>query len=509
MQIPLTVADFLDRAEGGFGDTTAIVDEPVAPGRPVPTTTYRGLAARVRAWQAGLDALRIGRGERIAVLSQNSARLLELLYAVPASGRILVPVNFRLRPEEIDHVVGDCGASVLLVDPEVQQAVGNLAGPKCFVLGEQTEAEVMRFDTEPRRWVAEDENTTATINYTSGTSARPKGVELTHRNIWLNAMTFGLHGRIWEGDVYLHTLPLFHCNGWGIPYVLAGVGATQVVVRRIDGAEILRRVRDHGVTMACGAPAVWNLVLDAARRWDGEIPGRGRMRIVSAGAPPSTRTIARVEEELGWQFLHVYGLTETTMLTFNRVRDDGRPPVRRAASLARAGVPALGVRIRISPDGEVLARSNMALKGYWGDERASAAALAGGWFHSGDGGVLDADGQLVLVDRKKDVIITGGESVAGSEVEDCLLGHPSVAEAVVIGVPDEKWGETVKALVVLAEGGSAGEAELIAHCKAQLAGYKAPTSVEFRESIPRSATGKVAKGELRAPYWAGHDRQIN
>jgi len=509
--VPLTVDDFLHRAETVFADTVAVVDEPNQPAVPVPRTTYRELARRVRAWQAGLDALGVRPGERVAVVSQNSARLLELLYAVPASGRIAVPVNFRLRADEVRYAVEHSGASVLLVDPELDEPLRDVRAPHRIVLGPESEALAMRFDVAPRPWRTPDENATATINYTSGTTARPKGVQLTHRNLWMNAVTFGLHLRAWERDVVMHTMPLFHCNGWGIPYLAAGVGATQVVLRKVDGPEILRRVAEHGVTLMGGAPAVWNTVLDAARDWDGEIPGRGRVRIIGAGAPPPARTIQRVAEELGWEFLQIYGLTETApLLTFNRSRpaDDALPAVERAAKLSRAGAPALGVRLATTGSGEVLARANVVLAGYWNNLQASAEAVEGGWFHTGDGGRLDGEGHLTISDRRKDVIITGAENVSSIEVEDVIFSHPAVAEVAVIGVPDEKWGETVKALVVLADGACATEAEIIAHCKQRMAGYKAPTSVDFRVAIPRTATGKVQKFALRAPYWEGRERQV-
>lgn len=509
MRVPMVIADFLYRAERGFAAAPAVIDEPAQPAPPVPDTSYGELGRRVRAWQAGLDRLGVGEGERVAVVSPNSARMLELLFAVPASGRILVPVNYRLGPDEVDYILTQSGASVLITDPDLDVPATGVAHR--FVLGDQTESELMRFDTEPRPWSAPDEDATATINYTSGTTARPKGVQLTHRNIWVNGLTFGLHTRVWERDVYLHTLPMFHCNGWGMPFVLAGVGARQVVLRKVDGTEILRRIERHGVTLMCGAPAVWNAVLDAARHWEGEIPGRGRVRVVCAGAPPPSATIQRVDEELGWEFTQIYGLTETApLLTFNRQNpaDDDLPAAERAHRLSRAGLPALGVGLRVSPDGEVLARSNVVLDGYWDKPEETAAVLDGGWFHTGDGGFLAGDGNLTISDRKKDVIITGGENVSSIEVEDCIFGHPAVEEVAVIGVPDPKWGETVKALVVPADGAEVTEKEIIQHCKERLAGFKAPTSVEFRDSIPRTATGKVQKYKLRRPYWAGRDRTV-
>jgi fatty-acyl-CoA synthase len=289
------------------------------------------------------------------------------------------------------------------------------------------------------------------------------------------------------------------------------MGGTQVVIRKVDGAEILRRVERHGVTLLCGAPAVVAAILDAATTWDGPIPGHGRTRMVVAGAPPPTRVIERMETELGWEFIQIYGLTETApLLTMNRRRAewDDLPPADRAARLVRAGTPTLGVSLAVSDGGEVLARSNVVLDGYWEQPDATAEALEGGWFHTGDGGSLD-DGYLAISDRKKDVIISGGENVSSIEVEDVLHSHAAVAEVAVIGVPDERWGETVKALVVLADGASADERELIDHCRGRLTHYKCPTSVELRDTLPRTATGKLQKFKLRAPYWEGRDRQVN
>ena len=388
-----------------------------------------------------------------------------------------------------------------------------LADVKCarrLVLGAETDALLYR-DQAPLAWTP-DEGATATINYTSGTTARPKGVQLTHRNLWLNATTFALHAGVNDRDVYLHTLPMFHCNGWGMPFALAGLGAAQHVLRKIDGAEILRRVERHGITLMCAAPAVCNAVLAAAASWPGPPPGRGRVRVICAGAPPPTRTIERIEAELGWEFMQIYGLTETSpLLTINRRRAEWDPldPRERAEKLGRAGAPALGVELRVDEHGEVLARSNVVLAGYWREPEASAAALADDWFHTGDGGHLDDEGYLVISDRKKDVIISGGENISSIEVEDVLCSHPAVAEVAVIGVPDDRWGETVKALVVLAPGQQASEAELIAHCRERLAHYKCPTSVELRDELARTATGKLQKFKLRGPYWQGRAKAVN
>ncbi len=512
MRVPLTTRDFLDRAELVYGDRVGVVDEPAQPAPSLGELTYREVARRGRAFQAGLDALGVGPGERVAVVSHNSARLLEMLLAVPSSGRVLVPVNFRLSPDEVAYIVGHSGARVLLVDPELETSLKGVGGAEHrFGTGEEYE-QLLRFDAEPRPWTDPDEDATATINYTSGTTARPKGVQMTHRNIWVNAVTFGMHMQVSDRDVYLHTLPMFHCNGWGMPYATAGLGARQVVLRRVDGEEILRRVERHGVTLMCGAPLVWNMVLDAAARWDGEVPGRDRVRIVVAGAPPPSRTVARVEAELGWEFNQIYGLTETApLLTVNRPRAefDALAPDERAQRLSRAGVPSLGTRLTTDDEGEVLARSNTVLAGYWDNPEASAEALADGWFHTGDGGAIDGGGYLTISDRRKDVIITGGENVSSIEVEDAVFSHPAVAEVAVIGIPDERWGELVTALVVPASGERVTAEEIVAHCRGRIAGYKIPKRVEFRDAIPRTATGKTQKFKLREPYWAASERKVN
>jgi acyl-CoA synthetase (AMP-forming)/AMP-acid ligase II len=507
---PLTVRDFLDRAETVYPDRVAVVDEPDQPAPSLGSLTYRELATLARAQAAQLDHLGVPVGGRVAVISQNSARLLTSFFGVSGWGRILVPVNFRLSLAEIEYIVGHSGADVVYADPELKDKLDALDVPHKFVLGEDDH--LFLRDTEPRAWAEPDEGATATINYTSGTTARPKGVQLTHRNLWLNATVFALHAGVNDRDVYLHTLPMFHANGWGMPYGVTGLGGQHVVLRKVDGAEILRRIEKYGVTLMCAAPAVVSAALEAAADWDGEIPGRDRVRIVVAGAPPPTRTIERVMEELGWEFNQIYGLTETSpIVTVNRKRAewDDLPAQERAAKLIRAGVPALGVTLRISPDGEVLARSNVVLSGYWSQPEETERTQGDGWMHTGDGGHIDEEGYLVISDRKKDVIITGGENVSSVEVEDVVFGHPEVAEVAVIGVPHPKWGETILALVVRTPGSRLTESELIAYCKSKAASYKAPTSVEFRDELARTATGKLQKFKLREPYWAGRDRQVN
>lgn len=514
MEVPLTVTDFLERAETVFPDREAVVDEPDPPGGGLGRFTYATLAARARSLAVALDELGLDAGERVAIMSPNAARFLVSLYGVPAFGRVLVPINFRLNRDEVGYIIEHSGASALLVDPEYADLVAEIPVKHRFVLGTDSDAELFERTGTPRL-TSEDEHATATINYTSGTTARPKGVQMTHRNLWLNAVTFGWHMGITDRDRYLHTLPMFHCNGWGLPFALTGMGARHVVIRKIDGEDILGRVERDEISFLAGAPAVVAATLDAAtaRRERGEaIPGAGHTRIVVAGAPPPSKVIERVEAELGWEFCQIYGLTETSpLLTVNRapLEYDVLDDTERARRLSRAGVPAIGVRMRVDDEGELLARSNHVFEGYWEQPEESAQALVDGWFHTGDGGDLD-DAYIVISDRKKDVIISGGENVSSIEVEDCLFQHPGVAEAAVIGVPDEKWGETVKALIVRRPGHNAlTETELIDFCRGRMSHYKCPTSIEWRDELARTATGKLQKFKLRQPYWEGRDRQVS
>ena len=323
MIVEFNVRDFLDRAESAYPERIGLFDEPDQPAEAWAPLTFAEMAARARAQASGLDRLGIGPGERVAVVSHNASRLLTSFFGVCGWGRILVPVNFRLAPAEVEYIVSHSGASVLLVDPEIDEALAGIDVKHRFVLGAGSDPVLFPTDGEPPEEWAADEGATATINYTSGTTARPKGVQLTHRNCWVNASLFGWHMGLSDRDVYLHTLPMFHANGWGMPWATTAMGCPQVVLRKVDGTEILRRIERHGVSLLCAAPAVVNAVLDAAPDWDGPIPGAGRTRIVVAGAPPPSRTIERVQSELGWEFNQIYGLTETSpLLTVNRHRSE-------------------------------------------------------------------------------------------------------------------------------------------------------------------------------------------
>jgi acyl-CoA synthetase (AMP-forming)/AMP-acid ligase II len=515
MRVPLNVWDYLERAAYVHGQRVAVVDEPNVVGS-LGTITYAQLEARARGMALALDRMGVGDGERIAIVSPNAARILIAFFGVSGFNRIVVPANFRLTAEETRYIVDHSGATVLLVDPELDQALASVNAKHRIVMDGVHDAELFA-EAPPGRMPRRreiDENETASINYTSGTTARPKGAQMTHRNIWINAAIFGWHTGVSEREVYLHTLAMFHCNGWGMVYAVTGMAGRHIVLRKVDGEEILKRIETEGVSLLCGAPAVVAAILGAAekRRAAGRaVPGRGSVRMVVAGAPPPSKVVARMQDELGWEFIQIYGLTETSpLLTINRAGPelDGMANDEKARLLARTGPPALGVQIRVEEHGEVLARTNHVFEGYWEQPAETAKAIVDGWFHTGDGGHMDGP-YLVISDRKKDVIITGGENVSSIEVEDCLFQNPCVAEAAVIGIPDEKWGETIKALVVLKPGTTATEKELIDFCRARMAHFKCPTSVEIRSELTRTATGKLQKFKLREPYWKGHERRVN
>ncbi len=494
----MNILDFLDRAETAFGDRIGIVDEPDQPASSWGELTWSEVAVRVRAMAAGLDALGVGFGERVAIVSQNSARLLTALFAVSGYGRVVVPINFRLNADEIRYIVDHSGASMLLIDPELDEALADVDVPLRFVMGEESDRVLMRYDREPIPWGA-SEDAIASINYTSGTTARPKGVQLTHRNLYMNAMTFGWHAGVNDRDVYLWPVPMFHCNGWGMVYAITGMGGRHVILRRVDGHEILRRVEEHGVTFMGGAPAVVNLILSAAANHPGGSWRPGRVRMVVGGAPPPTSTIERVETELGWEFMQVYGLTETSpLLTINRRRAewDELTPTERARMLGRAGAPALGVKVRVDEEGEVLARGNVVFGGYWLQPEATAEAIDG-WLvphrrrrKDGRSGLPDdlrpQEGRdhhrrrERVVDRGRGRALSASRRRRSSSVRD----------------PRHQVGRDGEGARGAEARDGRDEAELIAHCRALLAHYKCPTSIDFGDGL---ADGDGQGPEVQAP----------
>jgi len=525
MEVPLLVTDFLRRAADLYARKTAVVDGPRR-------FTYGELRERSHRMAHGLRALGLARGDRVCILSPNSHYFLESFYGTAMAGVILVPLNYRLVAADHEYILNHAGVKAVLVDGDYTELIDGLR-PKLPTVEHWIVAR--RDAPAPSGWLDWDEwigaqsadplpptdvgeNDVVSINYTSGTTARPKGVMLTHRNCYLNAYNLIAHLGVRHDDVELWTLPMFHCNGWGGVYATTGVGGTHVVLRAVDGAEIYRLIEREKVTFACMAPAVLRTILDYPDRAKHTITTRPRFTV--AGAPPPAAFIERLEKELGWHFIEIYGLTETAPL-LTACQPDFETPASDWTRRARAGVAGIGVELKVADSdgnpvpkddetvGEVAARSNVIFKGYYEQPDQTAAAIRDGWFYTGDLGVWDETGSIHIVDRKKDVIISGGENISSPEIEDALYQHPAVLECAVIGVPHEKWGETPKALVVLRPGRTADERELLAFCRDRLAHFKCPSSVDFVDALPRTATGKLQKFKLREKYWTDAKRRVN
>jgi fatty-acyl-CoA synthase len=471
--------------------------------------TWSEFRERVRRLAAALQEAGIEKGDRVAFLAPNVPELLEAHYGVPASGAVLAAINTRLTTSEVEEILRSSRARFLVVHPSLLGTVEPLSGlvERTLVIGEEYDAFLDGAgDREPEDRLA-DEDDTISVNYTSGTTGRPKGVMYTHRGAYLNALAEIHHAGLHSRSRYLWTLPMFHCNGWCYTWAVTGAAGVHVCLDRVDPGLIWRLLRDQGVTHLCGAPTVLLMLAHAEQAT--RLPAA--VRVVTAAAPPSPTVIARMEE-LGFEIEHVYGLTETygpiSICAWNP-EWDGAEGSERARLRARQGVAMLGADpVRVVDEqlqdvprdgetmGEVVMRGNNVMKGYLDDEEATATAFRGGWFHSGDLAVMHPDGYVELRDRAKDIIISGGENVSSIEVERVLVRHPAVLEAAVVAMPDERWGERPKAYVALQPGAQLSEAELIAFAREHLAGFKAPSAVEFCE-LPKTSTGKVRKVELR------------
>jgi fatty-acyl-CoA synthase len=525
VEVPLLVDDFLRRAASVYADKVAVVDGDLR-------LSYRELKARVDQLSHALRDMDLEPGDRVCILSPNSHFFLESFYATAQTGIILVPLNYRLVAADHEYILNHAGVRAVLVDWEYTAVIDeirpNLRDVEHWIVAKDegptpdgwTDWNELIADypaTAPPE-VPRNENDVVSINYTSGTTARPKGVMLTHRNCYLNALHMTIHLRLGHEDVELWTLPMFHCNGWGGVYALTGVAGTHVILRSIDAERIHELIAAEKVTFACMAPAVLRTILDYPDRAKHDISTTPRFTV--AGAPPPAAFIERLEKDLGWSFIEIYGLTETTpILTVSH--PDHNTEAGDWTRRASAGVPSIGVRMAVLDEhdrpvpkdgtthGEICARSNVVFKGYYQQPDQTDAAIRDGWFHTGDLGVWDEHETIFIVDRKKDVIISGGENISSPEIEDALFRNPDVLECAVIGVPHEKWGETPKALVVLRDGAKISEADLIAFCREHLAHFKCPTSVDFVDELPRTATGKLQKFKLRERFWAGAAKRVN
>jgi fatty-acyl-CoA synthase len=525
----LTPLSFLGRSAEVFADKTAIVygDRRVS---------YRELGALASRLARALQASGVQPGDRVAYLLPNIPEMLVAHFAVPLAGAVLVAINTRLSAEEVRYICDHSGARLLVVDAALHPTVAPIADQLATVCEivtvtdplapAESQVESTGYDEllargsdVPLPWSVADERSPISINYTSGTTGRPKGVRYVHRGAYLNALGEVFHSRHTPDSVYLWTLPMFHCNGWCTTWGVTAAGGTHVCLRAVDATEIWRLIRIEGVTHLNGAPTVLTAIATSpdARSLDRPLV------VTTAGAPPSPTVIKRMES-LGAAVVHVYGLTETygpytvcEALSSWDALDESE----RARLLARQGVGMVQAeRVRVVDEamrdvpadaatmGEIVMRGNNVMAGYHDDPDATATAFAGGWFHSGDLGVMHPDGYVELRDRAKDVIVSGGENISTVEVERAIDSHPDVLEVAVVGVPDDRWGERPKAFVVLAPGGSVSPAELIEHVRTQIARYKAPDVVELVTELPKTSTGKIRKFELREREWSGRESRI-
>ena len=526
----LTPLRFLERSAEVYPDKVAIVHGDRR-------TTYRDFAGEATRLARALQASGIEAGDRVAYLCPNIPELLIAHFAVPLAGAVLVAINTRLAGEEVRYICDHSGAKLLVVDSELRSIVAPVQDELETVReivtitdtaleGEVAEAPdgprypdlLERGSDEPLAWTVEDELAAITINYTSGTTGKPKGVTYTHRGAYLNSLGEVLHSEHRSDSVYLWTLPMFHCNGWCTAWGVTAIGGRHVCLRAVRGDRIWELLEQEKVTHLNGAPTVLTIMAGAEEAHRLERP----LVVTTAGAPPSPTTIARCER-LNARVVHVYGLTETygpySVCQWQEGWED-LDVEERAALLSRQGLGMIQAeRLRVVDEemndvpadgetmGEIVMRGNNVMKGYFEDEEATAEAFRGGWFHSGDLGVMQPDGYVQLRDRAKDVVVSGGENISTVEIEQALLTHEAVLDAAVIGVPDEKWGERPKAFVVLRPGGQAGEQELIDHVRSLIARYKAPKAVEFLDELPKTSTGKVPKFELRERERAALDAQ--
>ncbi|MFQ5418552.1 MAG: AMP-binding protein [Myxococcota bacterium] len=529
---PLTPLVFLERTVRVFPDKTAVRYGDAG-------WSYREFADEVGRFAGALARAGVSHGDRVALLAPNVPTLLAAHFSVPLLGASLVAINTRLNASEVGYILNHSGAKVVLCDPELAPSVAaapdglaakpllvNLEDPVACVTGTPLDgptfdAFVDGADVLPVTGGIDDERRMLSINYTSGTTGRPKGVLYTHRGAALNALGEIVAHQLERDSVFLWTLPLFHCNGWCFPWAVTAVAGTHVMLRRVEPACILDRITAEGVTHFNGAPTVLLMLAEApeARGVRFDPP----LRVATGGSPPSPTLLARMEE-LGVCVTHLYGLTETYGPHVYCQLQPGWEDLDvagRAAVLARQGVPyhtATHLRVvdgamrDVPPDGEtmgeVVMRGNNVMTGYFEDPEATAAAFEGGWFHSGDLGVVHPDGYIELRDRKKDIIISGGENISTIEVEHTVVEHEAVLECAVVSIPDEKWGEIPKAFVSLKPGARVSEADLIAFCRERLAHFKCPKAVEFTE-LPKTSTGKIQKFVLRSREWGQGDRKIH
>ncbi len=515
----LSPLDYLARAAEVYGKRLAIVHGTLR-------QTWGETYARARRLASALERLGVGKGDTVAVMLPNTPAMVECSFGVPMAGAVLNALNIRLDVATLAFMLRHGEAKVLIADTEFADAARQLAqqlpglrviqvndplGPESAPFGQGDYESLLAGGDPAFAWLAPaDEWDAIALNYTSGTTGDPKGVVYHHRGAALNAISNILEWDMPKHAVYLWTLPMFHCNGWCFPWTIAARAGVNVCLRKFEPQLVFELMREHGVSHYCAAPIVHAALANAPDSWREGI--RGPVRGMVAGAPPPAAMLAKIEA-MGFELIHSYGLTEVygpAAICAEQDDWDALSHEQRAVRRSRQGVRyhLQGAVAVLDPDsmlpvaadgeqiGEIMFRGNICMKGYLKNEKATREAFAGGWFHSGDLGVMYPDGYIKLKDRSKDIIISGGENISSVEVEEALYHHPAVLAAAVIAQPDQKWGETPCAFVELKDGSEVSEAQLIAFCKTHLAGFKVPKAIYFGP-LPRTSTGKIQKFELR------------
>lgn len=499
--------------------------------------TYREFSERSNRLSHALRELGVVAGDRVAFLSFNCHRLLEAYYGVPQASAVLLPLNIRLSAEELAYILKDASPRVLFFDLDHSALVESLlqhdvrcaelvcldGAPPTWARSECYEELLSAADTSEIEYQSIEENAVAELFYTSGTTAHPKGVMLTHRNLYLHAFSVAAALRPADADVGLYTVPLFHVNSWGMPHVLTLAGGRHVILKKFDAGETLRLIEQERVTRLQMVPAMLIALLNHPHCQRADLSSV--KEVMMGGAPASEALVRQAQKRFaGSVVVGGYGLTETSpvaTIAYPKDHLQNTPEEVRLRRAASAGFPIAGVEVRVvdligkdvpadgNTVGEILVRGDGAMAGYWNQPEETARVLRDGWLATGDLATVDEEGYILIVDRAKDMILSGGENIATAQVERAIYDHPAVLECAVIAVPDDRWGEVPKAFVVLKPGDQVSEGEILAHCREHLAGYEVPKSVEFRDALPKGGTGKILKRVLREPYWQGRERRVH
>lgn len=528
MFVPMSVLEFRDRAEMAFRGKIGVIDGDKK-------FTYGEYARRTHQLANALRNLGVKKGERVSFISYNTHQLLEAYYGVIEAGAILNPINVRLPAQDIAYILNHSGSKVLFYHkdftPLVQGIKPVLKETKQFVVFESEMDSLATHEYEGLLASSSsdyfrhdfDENDVAELFYTSGTTGKPKGVALTHRALYMHCLYSALALMVTDDQVILHVVPLFHVNGWGTPHTFTMMGGTHVMLRKIDPAVLLGLVQEHRVTYLLGVPFIFNALINYPDLAKFDVSSL--KFLISGGAPASPTLIKAMQEKLGARAIVGYGLSETTpVLTLASPRkhlSESEAPEMKLNRQAMTGWAIPGVSLRVvdaagkdvRPDGqhigEIAVHSNVVMEGYYKDPEATRAAVRDGWFYTGDMATIDEEGYLLIKDRSKDIIISGGENISSVEIENALYYHPAVFECAVVAAPDEKWGEVPVAIVTLKPGMTATAEDILVVARERLSGFMLPKRIEFKDQLPKGGTGKILKGELREPYWQGMERHVH